>query len=150
MPPLILDAEELAVDELREMRAHRLLCDAGDFCELGRGQRLASHQRSEDLGARVVADQRGDADDARPVFHGSILIEPYAIRNRVVSRLIQRTIREPCRWQSPASSVTRSIRSSARRSANMRRTGEGSSPAAAAISSAISYRTRGRTTLRGG
>ena len=76
VPPLVLDGKQLRVDQLREMRAHRLLGDAGEAGELGRSQRFAPHQRGEDLGARVIADQRSDADDARPVFHGSILVEP--------------------------------------------------------------------------
>ena len=58
------------------MRADRLLGDAGDVGQLGRGQRLAGHQCREDLGARVVADQRGDADDAGTDLHGSMLAEP--------------------------------------------------------------------------
>ncbi len=44
---------------------------------------MAAHQRRQDFGARVIADQRRDADDVGSVFHGSIVVEPYRQDNRV-------------------------------------------------------------------
>src|SRR5262249_7597559 len=46
--------------------------------ELGRRQRRAREQRRQDIGARMVADHRRDADDVGTVFHGSMVAEPFS------------------------------------------------------------------------
>jgi hypothetical protein len=89
MPALALDGDQPRSDELRKVTADRLLGDTRDVDELRRGQRLAGHQRGEDFRARMIADQRGDADDAGSVFHGSLLTEPLSARVRVASSFHQ-------------------------------------------------------------
>jgi hypothetical protein len=76
VPPLLLHGDEARIDQLRKVGARGLLGNAGFAGELGRGQRLARDQRREDVGARPLAHQRGDASDVRAVFHGSIVAEP--------------------------------------------------------------------------
>jgi len=44
---------------------------------------MSAHQGREDFRSRVIADQSGDANDVRPVFHGSIVAEPYLQDNHV-------------------------------------------------------------------
>ena len=75
--PWLLDGDETRVDELREMRADRLLGHARHAGKLRRGERAIRHQRGEHFRPGVIADERGDADDVRAVFHGSIVDEPY-------------------------------------------------------------------------
>ena len=77
MPPLALDGDQARVDELREMRADGLLGDARHAGKLGGGERPVRHQGREHFRPGVIADERGDADDVRTVFHGSIVDEPY-------------------------------------------------------------------------
>jgi hypothetical protein len=50
------------------MGAGRLRGDAGLGGQLGRGQRLAAHQRHQHVGAGGVADQRGDAGNVGTFF----------------------------------------------------------------------------------
>lgn len=76
VPSLPLDGHEFRIEQLREMRADRLLGDARHHGELGGGERPVRQQRGENFGAGVVAEKRGYASDARAIFHGSILDEP--------------------------------------------------------------------------
>ena len=128
--PWLSTATRPRVDELREMRADRLLRHARHAGELGRGQRPVRHQRGEHFRPGVIADQRGDADDVRSVFHGSIVDRTILSAQGLSSPAS--TPRQDSPWPSPASSATRSIRSSATRSRSTPRTGAASSRAAAA------------------
>jgi len=80
MPSLTLDAHQSRVDQLGEMGADRLLRHARDIGELRRRQRPVRHQCRKNFRPGVVTDERGDADDARSVFHGSIVNEPLILR----------------------------------------------------------------------
>src|SRR5262249_40023772 len=75
MPPLPLDRDELGVDEPRKVSAHGLLGDVGDATQLGGGPRLPAQERGEDLRARAVADERGDAGDVGAVLHAAMLVQ---------------------------------------------------------------------------
>src|SRR5688572_250319 len=121
--PLALDRDEAAVHELGQVRARGLLGDVGHLGELGRGERLAAHERREDVGARAVADERCDADYVGSILHASML--PRFVPARFGAR---RTIVVPTRaivdaCPSPASSVTGSTPSSAKPSASTRAAG---------------------------
>ncbi len=80
VPALALHGHEPRVQQLGEMAAHRLLGDARHARKLGRGQGFAGSERGQDFRARVIADQRRDADDAGAVLHGSIVAEPFMWR----------------------------------------------------------------------
>lgn len=84
VPPLCIDCDQPCIQQLCQMGADGLLRHASDIGELGRGQRAPAHECGEHLGARMVADQRRDADNMRTVFHGSILAEP-SCRHKALS-----------------------------------------------------------------
>jgi hypothetical protein len=77
VPPLAFDRHEPRLDELREMGADRLLRHAGEIGKLRRGKRPTRQQSGENFRPGMIADERGDADDVRAVFHGSMLSEPF-------------------------------------------------------------------------
>src|SRR5262245_6885264 len=85
MPPLALYGQQARIEQLGEMGADRLLCYAREFGEFRCGERLARHQGRKNLGPGVIADQRGNANDVRSIFHGSILVEPLWCRKGVSS-----------------------------------------------------------------
>src|SRR5262245_6087082 len=57
------------------MRARRLRGDAGLLRQLARSERAAAHQRGEHVGARGIADERGDHGDIGTSFHSSMIAE---------------------------------------------------------------------------
>src|SRR6185312_21871 len=69
MPSLLLHGDELRAGKAREVRARGLLGDIGHARGLGGGERLAAQERGEDLGARAIADQRGDAGNVGAILH---------------------------------------------------------------------------------
>ena len=76
VPALTLDRHQLRLDQLREMGADRLLGHAGQVGELRRGERSIRQESGKNFRSSVIADERGDADDVRAVFHSSMLSEP--------------------------------------------------------------------------
>ena len=76
MPPLAFDGDQPRGHELREMGADRLLGHAGQVGELRRGERSIRQESGKNFRSSVIADERGDADDVRAVFHSSMLSEP--------------------------------------------------------------------------
>jgi NIPSNAP len=83
MTPLVFDSEQSRIDELGEMSTDRLFGDARNLRELGRRERLPADQRSQHVCASAISDQRRDPRDIRAVFHGSMIAEPWTVRNRV-------------------------------------------------------------------
>jgi hypothetical protein len=49
------------------VRTRRRLAHQGDVRQLGGGQRTVSQQGGQDVGARLVPDQRANGGDIRPV-----------------------------------------------------------------------------------
>src|SRR5260370_22242392 len=75
MAALLLDIEEAGILKLAEMPARRRKHDARLLGELGRGERLAVHERREHVGARRSSQQRSNGRDVRSVFHSLTLAE---------------------------------------------------------------------------
>src|SRR5260370_33161842 len=75
MAALLLDIEEAGILKLAEMHARRRKHDARFLGELGCGERLAVHKRSEHVGARRISQQRRNDRDVRSVFHSLTLAE---------------------------------------------------------------------------
>jgi hypothetical protein len=76
MTSLTFHGDQACIQELRQMRADGLLGHVGDFCEFRCRQRPIRHERSQHLGTRLVADERGDFYDMRSILHSSMLAEP--------------------------------------------------------------------------
>src|SRR5271155_432161 len=76
MAPLLIHSDQEGIQQLRQMRAHRLFGHAGDGSQLRRRQCAIGHQRGEYVRPRAVAQQRGNLRAIRAVFHGSMLDEP--------------------------------------------------------------------------
>ena len=72
---LLFRLDQAAGLELGEMRTRGLRRDAGLLRQLARGQRAAAHQRGQHVGARGIADQRGDHGDVGTCFHASMIAE---------------------------------------------------------------------------
>src|SRR5271155_1026586 len=83
MAPLLIHSDQEGIQQLRQMRAHRLFGHAGDGSQLRRRQCAIGHQRGEYVRPRAVAQQRGNLRDIRPVFHGSMLDEPLPPHKRL-------------------------------------------------------------------
>ena len=82
---LLLRLDQAAGFELRQMRTRGLRRDAGLVRQLARGQRAAGHQRGQHVGARGIADQRGDHGDIGSCFHSSMIAEASTSIKRVFS-----------------------------------------------------------------
>jgi hypothetical protein len=76
MTALAFDGEQLCAEQLGKMGADRLLGDVRHLRKLRGGERLIAEQRRQNIRARAIADERGNANDVRPVLHGSIVVEP--------------------------------------------------------------------------
>jgi hypothetical protein len=69
MTPLFLDDQQTAIEELQQMRAGCLWRDASFVRQLGCRQGLPTHQRSQDIGAGWIADERADECDVWTILH---------------------------------------------------------------------------------
>ena len=72
---LLLRLDQAAGFQFGQMGARGLRGDAGLMRQLARGQRAAGHQRRQHVGARGIADQRGDHGNVGTCFHSSMLTE---------------------------------------------------------------------------
>ena len=68
MTTLFFRLDEAAGFEFGQMRTRGLRRDAGLMRQLACGQRAAGHQRGQHVGARGIADERGDHRNAGPAF----------------------------------------------------------------------------------
>jgi len=81
---LFLRLDQAAGFELCQMRTRGLRRDAGLVRQLARGQRAAGHQRGQHVGARGIADQRGDHGNVGACFHSSMIAEASTSIKRVL------------------------------------------------------------------
>ena len=77
--------DQAAGFEFRQMRTRGLRRDAGLVRQLARGQRAAGHQRRQHVGARGIADERGDHGNVGACFHSSMIAEALTTGKRVLS-----------------------------------------------------------------
>jgi hypothetical protein len=75
MPPLALGGYESGLLQTRQMRAHGRARHVGYLGQLGGGQCLARHERSQDLSSATLADDARYPRNVRAFMHGSIPIE---------------------------------------------------------------------------
>jgi NIPSNAP len=82
---LLLHGYERRIEELGQVRAHRLFGHAGNRRQFTRRQRPITYQGGEHIRTRRIAEQRGDARDVGTIFHSSTIDEPLSVSKRVAS-----------------------------------------------------------------
>src|SRR5258708_20910738 len=96
MAALLLDIDEAGILELAEMPARRREHDARLLGELGCGERLAVHERSQHVGARRISQQRRNGRDVRSVFHSLTLAE-LSTRRKLLDVAVRKSKEAPMR-----------------------------------------------------
>src|SRR5260370_10394436 len=109
MAALLLDIEEAGILKLAEMPARRRKHDARLLGELGRGERLAVHERREHVGARRISQQRRNCRDVRSVFHSLTLAE-VSTRRKLLDVAVRKSKEGPMRTAAAATETAGNAR----------------------------------------